>query len=1363
MAIRDTEAFIRQRATLFDSNLDATPGSPFDVKVIQPLVRRLGQDPFTVDLTTFINDRLVQAFPELATKEGDAITDLLNKPASIIWDPIVRENRRVQRALSFRDPESLTLEEADALGANLFTERRTGDRARGVGRILFTTPQNISISPVNFVTAKNGKHFFPLQTQSIRVAEMILNQNSEGLYYFDVNLVAEAEGLEYNIGPNELVSIANVPAAVRVQNTRRFRSGRTAETAVEFVGRVRQSLSERSLVTLRGIAAKLLDNFPDMSRLNVVGFNDPEMQRDVIRGGGVGEIVVAGVAGIAISDPENKAKTRRFFTSEVDFITSIVGDATSWVLTAFGATGPVVLAKDFHVRRVVSANEIDLEEQELVLGSSNVRWTLRKRELTLSNIPGGILFPDSANGTVRVPDGDVHIGGAYDVHVRSTDFEENTLAIANVTDDDPIFSGSDLNITAVLLGTRAVVELGDYVLDTNYTIDDPAYKSFADAELFTYSLQVLEGVDAGNYRILSVEQSTGQPVKLTLDPNPSNLGSGPFRWRLFDSINVDLIEPKETRLSASDLRTVQGSNIVDTTSGTNFDDFGVAEGDVLRVLSGPDAGDYGLTADPLAPSFDKLQVDTPFVHSASSLDYVIFRPNAGQGISRPLVRIKSIELLDASNQPIGSTIPYARPVDVQSRAFQNPSRGIKHDFRDAILGLVSAQQPSWVSVSSGTLDLLIAGAVHTVVFTGGVGTSLANVISEINASILAATGIPQIAVQVGSNRFGIRPVSGGVVAVGGSALTSLFGTNSSAATTSFSTFDIRSADAVDEGGFAALTPLVDLVSHLDVVQVLDGSNIGFYEAPFGVRRNLVTSYPALTGDSDALEVPPQTNLISGFAPEVLRRVQIGTRSIGSARVYFLEPTSFEVDPNSRFSLVTESGTYYFLPDPTLDYTRVPPAPSNDFPTDGQSSTGGTVFSASSQDFIRSLIRPGDKLTISTLPIEGSLALTNPVPSCANKTLVFSLDGGPDRVLTFIRDDVSLAVTDVSRQGVVSQINTAMGETICSLSATNTLVFETTRELVIRSSGTANGPVGGFPGLLGLVAGTGGTRSFITDDQNNQSPHAGDYTIVDVGVLGVGNLTVTPAFPSASPYTSPLTQQTFRVARAGLQRVSSTTMASNKGEAGLYYFDVELVSEGSGDEYNISAGQQLKASGYRSDGYYLTTDDENLTFSPIEPVRLVLSRSILEQGVDDDPFNATQISGQNLQITYERTPLVADVQGYISSDVERVVCSSPLGRHLVPVFVRFDLNYVGGSRESVVIPEVEKHIQDLFPIDPLESSDIQKIVLDRGATFIENPLNLIGIVHGVDRTVSAVRSQNYITAGRLSAFIPDLLNIKRSAT
>src|SRR5690606_5328506 len=116
MALLDLQTFLQERARVFDENLDVSPGSPFDTEVIQPLLRRLGQDPFTVDLAVFIRDRLRQAFPDMATEEGDALTDLLIKPSVLILDPIVREIFRIRNAQSFKDPTTLTIEEAESLG-----------------------------------------------------------------------------------------------------------------------------------------------------------------------------------------------------------------------------------------------------------------------------------------------------------------------------------------------------------------------------------------------------------------------------------------------------------------------------------------------------------------------------------------------------------------------------------------------------------------------------------------------------------------------------------------------------------------------------------------------------------------------------------------------------------------------------------------------------------------------------------------------------------------------------------------------------------------------------------------------------------------------------------------------------------------------------------------------------------------------------------------------------------------------------------------------------------------------------------------------------------------------------------------------
>jgi hypothetical protein len=1339
MALRDYEAFIRQCASKFDPDMDVSVGSSFDTQVVQPILRRLGTDPFSVDLATFITDRLVQAFPTMATKEGDALTDLLTKPATLLWDPLVREIKRVQQQLSLKDPTVLTLDEADSLGGNFFRPRTKGEYAKGISRTLFAQPQNVTVSPVNFFTAKGGLRFSPTRTQSIKTEEMLLNVY-ESYYYFDVNVVAEKPGTKYSIGPNEMQSVANLPACVRVINLNRFGYGEDEEDAVQYIDRIGQELGEKSMVALRGIAAKLKDAFPEMNRLNVVGFGDPEMERDVLVGGGLGELKAYGVSGQATPDGEGLQYTRRFYSNEVDFTTTLSGDATSWVLTVFGATGSVVLAKDFQVASVVSSTELDLVEQGLQYGAAGLNWTLRKKEVTLSSIPGGILFPDSPNGTVAVPDDRVHVGGCYDIHTRGSGFDTASVLIDSVTDDDPLVSGTGLVISV------SDVALNDYVLGVDYEVGDELYQIFDSADIFNYSLQILDGVDAGTYRVLSVTQVGAQPVKLVLDPTPTNPGATSYRWRLFDEINIDLVDPKETRISGVDLRTTQGSTDVTTVGGIDFDEYGVAEGDVLRILNGSDAGDYGITEDPLAPSYDWVRLDRELTRSQTNLQYIIFRPNKAGGISLPLVRVTSIDLLDSSKQPLGSTIPYAKPVDAQSRAFQNPRRGIKHDLSDVRLGLVSMEATAGVfAITAGqVLSITVHGDVDvttTAIFAAGPFT-ISAVLAYIN-SAMSGIGYPNAAVQVG-NRIGIRPVvPGGVEVTGGSAMAALFTQNSEVDTRS--TADIICDDVTD---WSALDPVIDFSTGLDVVQVMDGVGVGYYEGPF-------VHIP-----SAAYILQQGTASPHQFAPEEGRRVQIGSRSIGSARLYFLEPTSIEVDGNTRFQVEYDNHTLNYLPDPTLDHQRIPSLPNGTYPSDGDSTDAATTFTSSSTDFLRSGIREGDKLVLLTHPIAGDLVLsTDPVPGVALKTFVFSLDGGPDRTLTFIRDDTSLSIPlgEVTRQGVVDQINAAFGKEIADLTALNTIRFDTELPLVIRKSGTVNSVI------LGNVDGTSPVVSFSAQDVNNESPHSTPSTgneYYEILAVTEHTLTVSPAFPSSAPFSSPIIDQYFKVMRSGVQRICTTQMSEQVAEAGLYYFDVELVSEGTGDVWNIPADVQMTPSGYRADGYWLTTLDENVSFSTVEKPQLVLSRTILENGVDDNPLNSTQLSGQNIQVNYERAELVSNIQGFASSETERVVCANPLSRHLIPHFVRYDFTYTGGSKESVVIPDMEKYIKGLFPMDALESSDLQKLALDRGATSIQNPIDIIAVVHYPDRSIYVVRSQDSITTGRLAAFIPDRLNVVR---
>jgi hypothetical protein len=1319
MALSDLEAFIQQRLSVFDDTLDVTPGSPLDTKVIQPILRRLGSDPFTVDFVQFAQDRLAQEFPDLTTKDGDAITDLLIKPGLLLLDPLVREHVRLKNAQSFKDPTTLTTDEADALGANLFAIRDVGNFARGQARIYFATPQSASVSPANFVTSNNGLHFFPTQVQSIRPEEMLFNVEGT-LYYFDINVVAERQGDEYNIDPESLTSIANITSAVKVTNKRRFRFGVPAEDAVTFVGRAEQELSERSLVTQRGIIAKITAAFSEVTEVAVVGFNDPEMHRDILEGGGLGDIQAAGFLLHPAPDGANAVLTRRITidaAETVDFVSLIgpPGPVGGFTLTIHGGFSSFPLVRDLKVVRVVNSRTLDLEDQVLAYSlAANLPWVLRKNELTLSGIPGGILFPNTPSGTIKTPSDELHIGGATDMFVRATDFDTATLVLSDVVDDFPVLSGTSLNIADAF----GHVLLEDLLLGTTYGVNDATYNMLLDAFLKGFSLQILDGAGAGSYRVISVTQNVGQYATLLLDPIPVN-PPGLFRWRLLDVLDVDLAEPKETKITGSDLVTTQNVAYVQTASGADFQSFGVGPDDILRIFNGPDAGDYTVKQ-VLTPFYQRILLDRSLTSTGSNLKYAIFRPNAGGGVKLPFIRIDSIDLLDSSGQSTGSKVPYAKPIDIRSRSFANVAHGVKEDLTDGILGLVGLKLGFGANVTGRVLAVQCRdsanGAIQsfTVSLGGGDPVSAASIVSQINT----AAGF-RAAVVIDTDRVGILPFAYSVFVrdgdFGDNATIRIFGTN-----TEYSSSDVRSPTIEAIGGaWNSIRPTVDI--NYDVLEVLDGFQIGFY---------------------DELSIPDTVNgrflysTGSSLIPEVGRHIRLGARSLGTARLYFLEPTTIEFGPLVTFSTTLSDGSIVkFLPDKTLDYQKLPPLPSDPVPADGVTSSGPKTLSSASADFFRQGIHVGDKLHVTYQPITGSAVLADPVLSLTNMTIILSVGGGVDKTVAFVNDSASIGAGNVTRRGVADQINKAIGLKICSITATNHLEFEADQSIIIRSTGTANM-------ILGFST---------TSDVNNTAAAAGIYTIAS---LTATLLTVIESVPASA------SRQHYLVFRPNLQRIVSTTMATQLETAGLYYCDVELISQGAGDQYNIPANLQMTAEGYLSDGYWLTTVDPDLTFSTVEKPFLHVSRSILEVGVSDSPLNATQISGQNLQINYERSSLTSSIQSFASSEEERVICQSPLVRHLVPYFVRFDANYVGGSKEDVVIPEVSKFINELKPADFFEVSDLEKLLSNRGAVSVQNPIDLIAVIHNFDRSISVERSQDKINVGRLAAFVPDALNIVR---
>lgn len=1333
MASTDLEAFIEERLRAYDPNIDLTTGSAAQQQVVQPILRRVGPDPFTMPLEQFIGTRLIQEFPEISTEDGDGIMDTLVKPARLLMEPLIQENKRVKASMSFSDALTLTTTEAEALGANFFSARERGDFARVTVRIYFTAPQNAVVTPGNYCFTSAGIRFLPTAIQTISANQMLFNKESS-YYYFDVSTIADNAGDGYNVEVGAITGIYGMNSAVRVTNKMRAIGGLPEEDAPTYIDRIEQELTERSLVTLKGILANIRKYFPAITRAAVVGFNDPEMMRDILQGEGIGPILASGIYGIPVSDGAG-GPSRRFMVNDLVDFTALIGpigylSETTTALTGFTLTvvGKAFLSgvcADLPVIRVVDAHTLEVAEQVFKPWYSNVLpsyWMLRRNTLSISGIEGGTLLTGT-NGEVVVESGKVHIGGMTDIHVRGTSLDQSVLVLDAVTDDEPLLSGNLAerynNGGSSWLGFT----LTDLTLGGNYLIGSDTFIALDAAKDRGLSLQIMDG-DVGSYRILDVIQAVDLSPVIITDPAPVGYPLDQ-RWKILDTLDLNLRVPRETKLLGADLFTVQGNPLAQIPSVLDLSVYGIGKGDVLELSTGPDKGLFNVIAD---TGTNQLTLDRDFTMSTVGVLYRIYRKLSTESLLLPLVRIKSIDVLDTGGQPVGVTIPYADPVDIRSFDFTTPTNALMVDVCDASVGCVGKVVTAAPSTVNGKYLCLCSpvwpgDGIKNIQFLGV--TSLGDIADQINTQagdhVAGVLDGERIVISPLRTQYTIKvqPLQNPT----DDALSHLFDTSDGV--TEFATNYIRSQTVESlSGGWAR--HVYD--AHFDAVQVVSSTSSGFAYAPTALW-SLV-----LKVDTD-------------FPPAVNALVRVGPRAVGRARCYFLEPTTFEVTSDARFEATLEDGTVVqYVADPTIGTLKYPPPPTTERAKDAVTTTLGNygVLSTTSVDFIKKGILPGDEVIVDFVPIVSDYANAGPtIVGIALTTFIVKIEG-VEKTIVFSSDDTD--VTAVTMAGIEKQLNRVLGADVASFTSSGFLELEPSYKLQV-VDGTSLGyfwtafnttfpPAG--PLCTNISAEYKGALRYVVFSVNKNSLY----------VLGtfVGG-----------------TRQQFTITRPGTQRTGTTQMALNTTYAGLYYADVQIISVGSGALYNIVAHAQMKVSGHYSLGYRLSTTHEHLAFSTVEEPFLHITPTIISVGSSDDPESALQVAGQNLQVNYNWSSLVSSLQSFVSSDSERVVNENALVRHLLPYFVRFDMTYRGGPTESNVKQQLTTYINGLGPDEVLEAVQVQNTPITLGAGNVSTPVNLVAVVHQADRKVVLEQSTNYLNMGRLAGFFTETLNVQRKTS
>ena len=564
--MEDLTLFVQEKVQEFDSAIDTTTGSDFYNSVIQPLLSRLGPDPYNTSVREFILGRLTVEFPELVLQDGEPIDDYAVKIMQILLEPFRRQIQQVSNNQSLADPTILNEREADSLGANYFVRRRPGGTSVGVARLYFSAPQGAIITPNNAVLDGSGHRFFPVENQAISSSNMLFNIE-DNLYFFDIIVRAETEGAAYNISPNSLTGIEELPLVVKVTNKSQFEEGGDKETTIEYLERVENSLTEKSLVTFRGINARLTDVFESIRLIQVIGHGDPEMNRDILTGESdkpapysffIGDSGVGAGPQIDLTNPTNSLLTMEGVQKDTFFeVSAKVGDLVVYSKVSFPS------AVSEHTITEVGTQSIQVTP-DIAGGIAGGNFFLARAQasITISDIPGGILQPTTLAGEIVVNANEVHLGGTVDVFIRAGAPIQRDTVLEGVLDGSPLHFGVDLesfgerdeefiHITPRLTNhalrpstDRFGNAVTDHILIRQYdlvpmpltggqndgaTVVSTGTFNDADAVFITdgvipgATLKILSGADAGEYSIISVNSETQLTVAASFSASAGSL------------------------------------------------------------------------------------------------------------------------------------------------------------------------------------------------------------------------------------------------------------------------------------------------------------------------------------------------------------------------------------------------------------------------------------------------------------------------------------------------------------------------------------------------------------------------------------------------------------------------------------------------------------------------------------------------------------------------------------------------------------------------------------------------------------------------------------------------------------------------
>jgi hypothetical protein len=1418
MATADFKAFLEDSLRQLDPSIDLADGSPAQTQFVEPVLRRLGADPFDMDIDSFISDTFAQEFPDIYAGDPGAVRDLFINPLILLLEPYKREIETLRRNHSLSDPSTMSDGEVSAFTANFFIDEDLGAKATGVVRVFYNNAATTEVpGTVRFSTA-SGLSYFPVSPMLVTAEEMVFNR-AGALFYADIPIIAEEEGEQYNVEPGAISSVDGLLNAVRVINLRRVTGGLPTSDRTSAVFLASQALTERSLVTPRGASARISKEFrPEVRAVQVVGAGDEEMQRDILSGTAPGHMWATGSVSIYRHLALFRAQTIEGSTSDLP------RPGEQLCVYAKKSQFPAIPDSLRIARLTIESvlfgpiSDSVYECAYLLRWSGDLPFSIGPGPATLS---GGLSrkgtiqigsVPHLGKVSLNVPNGEVHLYGHTDIYVRPSSQDTSTAILLNTESRSPLLEREDLS-------THGTVAGDEHRVSATVDLQEAGVRA-------GYMLTILSGDDAGSYPILKVDHGNLY-LNTGLQSSQSNL-----RYRIEKRIEIDAFSPKALKFPfaeqiADDLQLTIDSNLA-VLSRNDLLTYDAQIGDVIEVKSGTNVGRYTITGFDSTLGGRGVLLDTPAIATESGLSYEVYAPM--EGLVRPLVRIKDIQVLDSSRQPTGVSVPPATPIGVMPTGDFSPAQVLGASRRnsgfvlpdlaglDAYLG-GNTSAPGGGVYSSGFEDA--DGIYKSIRF---VDATYAELLIRNDAKGKCCWFVspwesededinyPPISPSVGDClTLKSGPNAGSYLIEAVCKLKTKIGTPSGTKTAWINFIKIK-------GQFPA-DPFRELIDFL--------TNGGQVTVPAWILPNPVP-FPYFFSSWFYDLVPQLRNKLAiiGLSDDSILNVldsltmteyEWGTPARGTLRTYMQKPTAVTMHTGASnsptlFRYVSSSGIEsLYQPDPKarFEVQVVPPrlddaATVSDLPRYIDTSVAGVASFAES--VFTQGVEVGDLLGVheelllhgsGTKFVCGGLRTTAGSPKVVlpntSRTLVpasavghfVCIEQGPDagfyRLVSILGRTLTLdrpltrttepAILDwtisawgydaASQKNVVVaspglSLTTLSGKYI-TLSGVDFQYQGTYKVLEVNVGGEnviAVEREGDFPALANT-----NTGYFVVVNPPAKDPPAvrsgteliglcpfrmyeADESVLKIvsvdPVLGAGGSIGLEAATLVDGHMQP-----YRIYRKDCRRITPSDL-EKKADGPFFYFDTDVVSLSPQPSASRRRGDYLEIveGTYDSIGYVYRADDPAYTYSTRESGTLDFPLAVLPLGAEDSPENFLYLRGLPLRIDYERSELVAAVQGFISSGADRCTSANMLCRHFLPRYISYYARYSGGSRPDVIAEDIRKYLDALEVTATLDTSELQDCIGRRGGNP-RTPTRLMALTYDWNRRAWLELSEDQI--------------------